>query len=269
VFSWGQSSSLADALLLRLGSGFAERSGRTTTGQLPFLLFFLPDGEQFGIVVGLLLSVGDALALEGLGTSGALEDDGGDEPLDLGGLRLRLVLTLLQLDWPPDDVLSDVIVLLQVEEFPDLSGTFGAETARDGGVGQAWDFCFSLLDNDEVEDRQVSINDAPTDAPAMSLAITPGPVALVISTKQEADATIGQYALHHGETLLVIAASNPEDVSFPLITKRVPWNFLRHLFIKEDPELPVIFNLNELLASSGRIGDVQLHLYLSDLLNFN
>lgn len=38
----------------------------------------------------------------------------------------------------PHDVLSDIILLSQVEKFADLAGPLGTKAARDGAVGQPW-----------------------------------------------------------------------------------------------------------------------------------
>ena len=40
----------------------------------------------------------------------------------------------------PHHVLSDVVLLGQVEELADLAGPLGSQAARDGAVGQARDF---------------------------------------------------------------------------------------------------------------------------------
>ena len=47
-------------------------------------------------------------------------------------------LTLLS-QGSSDHILSDIILLGQVEELADLAGPFGSKTAGHGAVGQAWD----------------------------------------------------------------------------------------------------------------------------------
>ena len=39
---------------------------------------------------------------------------------------------------PSNDVLSDVVVLVEVEQLADLARSLGSQATRDGGVGQAW-----------------------------------------------------------------------------------------------------------------------------------
>jgi len=252
---------LGDALLLGrlLGGGFSQRSGRTTTRQFALLLFLLPEREQLGVFVGVFLGLGDARALLGLDPSGALKDERRHQTLDLGSLRLRLLLTLLQLDGSPDDVLTDVVVFVQVEQLSDLSGSLRAKTTGNRGVGQTWNIGLSLLDDDEVENGEISVDDAAPDAPPVTLARAARAVAGVLSAQQKTHATVGQHALHHGESLLVVSASDSEDVTLPLVAQRVAGDFLRHLLVEEDAEFAVIFDLDEFLTSRRRISDIQLH----------
>ena len=89
--------------------------------------------------------------------------------------------------------------------------------------------------------------------------------------------------LLHGKALLVIAASDAEDlfctqpsvnastmfqdrqrvkayVALPFITQAVGWDFVAHALLHEDAQLAVIFDLDKFLRPIGRVGDVQLHL---------
>ena len=50
------------------------------------------------------------------------------------------------------NILSDIVLLAQVEQFPDLANSLGSKTARLGGVGQSRDFSFSFLHDDEIQD---------------------------------------------------------------------------------------------------------------------
>lgn len=72
------------------------------------------------------------------------------------------------------------------------------------------------------------------------------------------DLTCGQDTLLHGETLLVVATGNSQDVSFPLITKTVSFNFSSHAFFIEDANFTFIFDINKFLGPSGGVADVQL-----------
>jgi len=254
---------LGNALLLGfLRSRLAQRGGRAAARQLALFLLLLSKSEQLGVLVGVGLGLGDAVALESLDASRPLKDDGRDEALDLGSLRLGLLLTFLQFDGSSDDVLSDVIVFFEVEELADFAGSFGSQTTGDGCVGESWDIGFSLLDDDKVEHGQVSVDDASSDTPAVTLAGTSGSVARVHGAEKKADTSVGQHSLHHWESLLVVTAANAENVTLPFVSERVSRYFLGHLLVEEDSQFAVIFDLDQLLASGRRIGNVQLHCFL-------
>jgi len=211
---------LGDALLGRLlGSGLAQRSGGAAPGEFALFLLLLSERQQFGVLVGIGLGFGDARALLRLDATRALKDDWSDEALDLGRLSLGLLLTFLQLQRPSNDVLSDVVVLVEVEQLADLSRSFGSQATRDGGVGQAWNISLALLHDDEVENGQVSVDDAPSNAPTMTLSRASGSVARVLGAEEETDAPVGQHALHHGETLFVVSTADAEHVSLPLVAE--------------------------------------------------
>ena len=69
----------------------------------------------------------------------SLEHLGSDQTLDLGCLGARF-LSLLDVDRPPDDVLSDIILLGKFEKLADLGGSLGAQTTRHFFVCQSRNF---------------------------------------------------------------------------------------------------------------------------------
>ena len=90
--------------------------GSTTLLDLLALLSSLLDalGDE-SLVLGLsLLCVLRAALLEGQDVALALEDNGGDKTLDLGGLGVGLLLGVLGLNLAADDKLADIIILGQV-----------------------------------------------------------------------------------------------------------------------------------------------------------
>lgn len=107
-----------------------------------------------------------------------------------------------------------------------------------------------------MENRKIRVDDASSDTPAMPLSRASGSVAGVHGAEEEADATVGQHSLHHRESLLVISAADAENVALPLVPERVAGDFLRHLLVEEDAEFAIIFDLDQLLASRRRIGNV-------------
>lgn len=65
--------------------------------------------------------------------------------------------------------------------------------------------------------------------------------------------------LLHREPLLVVAASDLENVAFEFVAKGVAENFGAHAFVHEGAEFALIFDFDELLRAVGGIGDVELH----------
>lgn len=68
--------------------------------------------------------------------------------------------------------------------------------------------------------------------------------------------TIGEDTLLHGESLLVIAASDAQDVALPLITQGVCLHLLAHPLLIEDANLFLIIKFKELLTPRGGEGNV-------------
>lgn len=149
------------------------------------------------------------------------------------GVGLR-VLLLLARDFSPHNVLADVVLLGQIEELADLSRTLGAKTLGEDVVGQAGDVALALLDDNKGEDGDVGADDAATDRLALALTGAAGAVARVTVGKEETDTVGEKDTLLHGETLLVVAASDTEDVALPLIAERVARNLLRDALLVED-----------------------------------
>lgn len=90
--------------------------GSATLLDLVALLGSLLDtlgNESLVLGLGLLGVLGTTL-LEGQDVALALENDGGDKTLDLGGLGVGLLLGVLGLNLATDDKLADIIILGQV-----------------------------------------------------------------------------------------------------------------------------------------------------------
>merc|ERR1719367_1922721 len=182
----------------------------------------------------------------------------GDETLHLGRSKL-LLLSVLQVKGPLNDILANVILLGQVEKLPDLAGTLGSQPARDGVIGQSGDLSLSLLDDGHGEDGEVAVDDAPADRLPLAFSILAGTVAGGALLQEQPDPAVGQDTLLHGETLLVVASSDAENISLELVPKGVGLNLLAHPLLVEGTHLQLIGNFNELLASRGRVRQVDLH----------
>lgn len=243
--------------------------------------------ETYGGVLGGL----GVAALEGHAVTLVLETLRSNEALDTGSLGVGLGTLLLGLDLAADDELADlyhntvnihshsdsvqeevnlwtgddgkggthIIILAETEEAADLGGTLGAETLGVDNVGKAGDVVLTLLDNSEGKDGQVHGNDAAADGLALALTGTAGAVARVAVSEEETDTSGVHDTLLHGETLLVVATGDLEDVALPLVTDGVTGNLLAHAAVHEDTETALILNLDELLRAVGGVRNVKLH----------
>lgn len=155
---------------------------------------------------------------------------------------------------------THIVFLAETEELADLRGALGTKTLGVDGVGETGQLSLALLDDGESEDSKVGGDDAATDGLALALAGAAGAVAGVALTEEEAHTGRVHNTLLHGEALLVVTASDAENVALELVTDGVARDFLTHAAVHEDAELTLIFDLDELLGAIGRVGDVQLHL---------
>lgn len=121
-----------------------------------------------------------------------------------------------------------IIILGEAEELADLGGTLGAETFGVDDVGNAGDIGLALLDDTEGQDGQVHADDAATDGLALALTSAARAVAGVPIREQQADTGWVHHTLLHGETLLVVASSDAENISLELVTDAVAWNLSAH-----------------------------------------
>ena len=127
-------------------------------------------------------------------------------------------------------------------------------------VGKAGDIIVTLLDDAQSKDREVHADDAATDRLPLALASTTGAVAGVALTEEESHTGRMHNTLLHGEALLVVAASDSEDVALELVADAVARDFLTHAAVHKDAELALIFDLDQLLGAIVGVGDVELHL---------
>ena len=77
---------------------------------------------------------------------------------------------------------------------------------------------------------------------------------------------MGQDTLLHGETLLIVPATDSDHITLPFFTQSVSSNFCGHTLLVEGTKFLFIVHFNELLAASGRERDVQLHSEVADSL---
>ena len=77
---------------------------------------------------------------------------------------------------------------------------------------------------------------------------------------------MGQDTLLHGETLLIVPATDSDHITLPFSTQSVSSNFCGHMLLVEGTKFSFIVYFSELLAASGRERDVQLHSEAADSL---
>lgn len=71
----------------------------------------------------------------------------------------------------------------------------------------------TFLDDDQVQNAEVGVDDAPADRFALALAGPAGTVAGVTLAEQQTHAAVGQHALLHGEALLVVASADAHHIT--------------------------------------------------------
>merc|ERR1712018_353110 len=152
-------------------SGFTKGSGPLSSQFLSFLGFLLPLSQNFGVFSSSLTIFLGALAFNSHSLTLPLQHDGSYETLDLGCFELGF-LSLLDGERPLNHVIADIVVLLKVKQLADLGGTFGPQTAGNGGVGKSGNFVIPFLLNDHRNYGQVSVDDATTDRLAFTLTST-------------------------------------------------------------------------------------------------
>lgn len=238
--------------LVGLGSG----GGTALLLLLGALLLALRN--QLGVLVGSLAGGLQAGNLVGNARTLALQNNRRDQTLDLGALDGRLLAFLLGWNDATNNVLTDIVVLGQVEQLADLAGTLRSQTTGNRGIGQTGQRLVASLDNHQRQHRQVSANNATTDRLAAAVTRAALAEASVSLGQQEAGSVVQQDTLLHRETLLVVTSGDADDVSLELVTKSIDGDLLGHALVVEDAQLALVVNLNELLAASGRVGNVQL-----------
>lgn len=83
----------------------------------------------------------------------------------------------------------------------------------------------TLPDDDQVEDAEVSVDDAAADGFAFALSGATWPVARVTLAEQQTHTAVGQNTLLHGEALLIISSTDAHNVA--LTHKHTEVNYTR------------------------------------------
>jgi len=249
-FNTELSSGGLDGVLARQRALLLENGGTGILGLLETL------GQEGVVLLGILLALLLLTALEGLQVALVLQALRSDQTLDLGGLEDGLLAVLV--DLALDDVLTNIILLAEVEQLADLGGTLGTQAARLDGVGQTGNVLVTLLDNDQVQDGQLRRDNAAANGLALALTSLARAVARHAVVEQQADTRLSQNTLLHGETLLVVTTRDLEDVALELVTEIVTGDLSRDTLVVESAELAVIIDLDNLLAARRGVRDIEL-----------
>ena len=177
------------------------------------------------------------------------------QSLDLRGLGDDLVA---HSDVSLDDVLGHIVLLLQVEHLSDLASSLRTSSSGLLLVSQSRHVGVALLDHGQRDHSQVGSADASSDGLSLALAGSPLSVVLVTLLEEQSDSLVGQHALLHSETLLVVAACDLEHISLELVGKLSAVDFLTHAFVVEDSHSSLVVDLDLFLLAGRTVRDVEL-----------
>lgn len=148
---------------------------------------------------------------------------------------------------------THIIILGETEHPPDLAGPLGSQSLWLNLVGQTLNVGITLLDNAESQNSQVHTNNASTDTLPLALTSSSGPVAAVAVGEEKSDTGWVHDTLLHGESLLVVATSDAENVALEFVTDRVTGDFVAHAALHEDTKTALIVDLDHLLGAIGGV----------------
>jgi len=189
----------------------------------------------------------------------SLKSNGRDESLDLGGLGADLGVLLVGSELASDDVRSDIVLLVEVEELSNLVGSLGSKSSVNDGVGEAGDFVVTLSDNNGGKNAHIVVNNATSNTLSLPLTLATGSVSAHALLQQESNTSMMKDTLLHTETLFVFTSSDSEHVALPLIAKRFGADLVRDSLLKKVANLVLIVDFDGFLLARGRVGDVDFH----------
>jgi hypothetical protein len=203
-----------------------------------------------------------------------LETLGGDETLDARSLGVGLGTLSLGLDLTTNDELADLDH--NYSQYWYSSQTQPAAAIRHGdGLAKRNRASWEVLTSSSLlrpKNLRIFVARLGPRRLGWTVSVRPGRSAspcFTSAARAVARVSVGEEEAHtgrvhdtllHGETLLVVAAGDLEDVALELVANGVARDFLTHAAVHEDAELALILNIDELLRAIGGEGDVQLHL---------
>jgi len=166
---------------------------------------------------------------------------------------------LVGLELPSDHKVSDIVLLVQVEELSDLVGSLWSKSSVNNGVGQAGDVVVALSDDDGGEHAQVVVDDATSNRLSLSLAGSAAGVTGGTVLEEESNSVSAENTLFHAETLLVLTTGDPEHVALVLVSEWVGGNLVGDSLLVEVLHLVLIIDFKGFLLAGGRVGDIDFH----------
>jgi len=195
----------------------------------------------------------------------SLNSNGGDQSLDLGGLRSGFVFVVGG-QISSDDKFGDIVFLVQVEKLSDFGSSFGTQSfVGNGVVGKTWDVGFTSLDNDARDSGHVVVVNATSDRFSLSFTRSFRVITAGSSFQQQSLSLRSQNTLFHRETLLVFTTSQSDDIAFPFVTKGVERNFVGDSLFEDVFVSVFVVDFDTFLLAGGRVGDVKFHVFCSYL----
>jgi hypothetical protein len=76
---------------------------------------------------------------------------------------------------------------------------------------------------------------------------------------QQTHAVIDQHALKHRKALLVVATGDLHNIALEFVPESIGRDLLGNALVVKDAKLALIVDLDKLLASSGWVGNIELH----------
>ena len=219
----------------------------------------------FSLSKGSLPSSDLVLLLDSLSSESVLSD----ESLDLGGFLSGHSGVLFALEGSSDDVLLDegngalesllVLILLNAVKFSNTSGSLGTKSSGLDLVSESGEFFITLLDDGEGEHSNIGADDAASDGSSLSFSFSLSAISFCSGFEEESDSVSREDSLLHGETVLVEAAVDSEDIALELLSKSIGFNFLAHTFLEKDSAFVVIIDFERLGCAVSGVGDTELH----------
>jgi hypothetical protein len=131
--------------------------------------------------------------------------------LNFRSLGVWFLVGIFGLYFPPDDKLSHIIFLCQVEEFADFAGSFGTKTFGVSDIGEAREIIVALLHDDDGKNREIGTDDTSSNRFAFAFTGTTGTIARVALGKEKTN-TSGMENTLRGEVRKI--EKNEWEVTF-------------------------------------------------------